>query len=413
MDPRVKYLAPVIPFESIVVESAQGNILHTIDGRDILDINSGQFCTVLGHSNPELAEVVANVARTHQHSCTSVLSEKVLHAAEKINGISGSMDARVLLLSTGSEAVETCLRYGKHITGKDGVICFHNGYHGLTMGSQSITYSGVYAKPLVPRIFPVHTPHGNSEEEIDASLKELQDILEAHADQISMMLLEPVVSVGGLHYPGKRFFAEAEKLANRYDVLLALDESQTGFGRLGTWFAYQMYDLHPHFVICSKAIGLGYPVAALLFDGAMVDNRRITMTHYSSHQNDSFAADIVSFGIDYILDHNLMDDAREKGAYFLERLREVERECDWLVDARGIGFMLGIDFSIPGISDYRPVYRKYHELMLENGVLAQGTDGGRVLRFLPSYVLSKEEIDQCISALKKSHGQLQECIDEL
>ncbi|WP_165043818.1 aspartate aminotransferase family protein [Adlercreutzia sp. ZJ138] len=406
MDERMKLLAPVIPFEDFVIRRASGNYLYTEDDRKILDVNSGQFCAVLGHSNPDLAEIIGKNATTHQHSCTSAVSEKVLFAAHRLNEVSGSFDARTLLLSTGSEAVETCLRYAKHVTGKDGVICFHNGYHGLTMGSQSITYSGVYARPLVPHIFPVRTPHGGNADEAEASLRELEEILDNHAHEIGVAVIEPVVSVGGLIYPGQAFLAEMSALLRRYGVLLALDESQTGFGRLGRWFAFQKYSLSPDFVICSKAIGLGYPVAALLFSGRLVDESAITLTHYSSHQNDSFAADIVSFGIEYIERHNLMAQVEEKSRYFLKRLKEVEAECDWLVDARGVGFMLGMDFEIPSVDDYRPIYREFHSFMLENGVLIQGSDGGRVLRFLPSYTLSFEEIDQCIEVLKRAHEQL-------
>lgn len=406
MDSRMHYLAPVIPFEQFVVDHACGSYLFDKNENKILDINSGQFCTVLGHSNPELSERVGRMAQKHQHSCTSVVSEGVLSAAEKINRISGDMDARVLLLSTGSEAVEACLRYAKHISGKDGVVCFSCGYHGLTMGSQSITYSGVYARPLVPRIFPIDAPEAGDEKAETRSLDALETAIRDHGDEIGLVILEPIVSVGGLIYPSEEYLQKVHRLAKDSGMLFAFDESQTGFGRTGRWFAFQGYDIRPDFVICSKGIGLGYPVAALLFAGDMVDGSTITMTHYSSHQNDSFAAGIIEFGIDYIESRGLLERVIEIGGYFLRKLEEVERECECLVKARGSGLMLGIDFSLPGVDDYRSIYRVFHGLMLENGVLIQGTDGGRVLRFLPDYLVTENEIDLCVAAMKRSCSEL-------
>ena len=167
------------------------------------------------------------------------------------------------------------------------------------------------------------------------------------------------------------------------------DESQTGFGRTGAWFCYQEFQVIPDMVVCSKGIGMGYPVSAVLFRGELC-KEKITMTHYSSHQNDPFAAGIVAFGIDYIEKNDLLNLNRQKGEYFLKKLRGVTEKNKLFVKARGHGMMLGMDINIPGVDNYRAVYKKVSDLAAEKKVLLQGTDGGRVLRFLPDYLVSAD-----------------------
>ena len=401
MEDLFRYMAPVIPFDSNIIKSGKGNYLYTTTGKKILDLNSGQFCTVFGHSNEALCKVIEENARNLQHTCSSCLAESVLKAAKKVNQISGVLDARTLFLSTGSEAVETCLRYAKHITSRDGVICFSNGYHGLSLGSQGITFSGIYSRPRVASVYGIEPP--SNVEKVDEALDKLKEILNKHGYKIAVMLVEPIVSVGGLIYPPFVFFEKAKMILDEYGVLLAFDESQTGFGRTGKWFAYQHMKCVPDFVICSKAMGLGYPVSALLFNGKLVDNTEITMTHYSSHQNDPLAGDIVQFEIDYFIGNNLIERIISLGEYFLEKLKMLEDKYLYFDNARGIGLMLGLDFKIPDVKDYRPIYKKFHDIAENNGVLLQATDGERVLRFLPSYLTTEREVDFCIEMLEKTY----------
>ena len=144
-----KHLIPVIDFCEHVMVAGRGSYLIGEDGRKYIDLNSGQFCTVLGHGNEEFQEQVFDRVMHLAHTASDIVSEPILDCAEKMNRISGDMNARIISLSTGSEAVEFALRYGKYISGADGVICFDKGYHGLTLGSQSITYGGRFTKPHV------------------------------------------------------------------------------------------------------------------------------------------------------------------------------------------------------------------------------------------------------------------------
>lgn len=352
--------------------------------------------TILGHSNPELAACVDKMSKTLAHTSSGMISDTVVQAAMKLNGISGTLDARSILLSTGAEAVEFAIRYAKHITGRSGLVCFEKGYHGLTLGTQSITFGGRYTCPDVANVFSVPIP--SNIEETGHCLEALRDVITTHADQLAAVVMEPIVSVGGMIYPPKDYFTGVRLLCDECDVLLVFDESQTGFGRTGSWFCYQEHGVMPDMVICSKGIGMGYPVSAVLFNAKLLD-KKITMTHYSSHQNDPFAAGLISFGIDYITGHNLLESNKSKGGYFLNKLKEVCCNNALFRKPRGHGLMLGMDLFVDGVSDYRPLYAKVYGQAADAGVLLQGTDGGRVLRFLPDYLISEDDMDFCADVL--------------
>lgn len=392
-----EYLIPIIPFHEQIISRGKGSYIYDEKGRQYLDLNSGQFCTILGHANPDLVERVTEISQTISHTSSGMISEQVLRTAKKLNEISGKLDGRSILLSTGAEAVEFAIRYAKHLTGREGLVCFEKGYHGLTLGTQSITFGGRYAKPAIEEIYSVPVPYEETEEQC---IEQFEQTIRNNGDKIAAVVMEPIVSVGGMLYPSGTYFAKVKSICERYDILLIFDESQTGFGRTGSWFCYQEFDVIPDMVVCSKGIGMGYPVSAVLFQGKLAD-KPMTMTHYSSHQNDPFAAGIVEFGIDYIMENNLLESNKKKGKIFLEKLTKLSQNCERYQNPRGHGMMLGLDISIPGVDNYRGIYQEIYTQAAKMGVLLQGTDGGRVLRFLPDYLLSCEDMDVCVDVLER------------
>jgi acetylornithine/succinyldiaminopimelate/putrescine aminotransferase len=377
------HLIPVINFSDRVMSHGRGSYLYDTKGNKYLDLNSGQFCTVLGHSNGEVLRQIQNSIEKLVHTSTSVISDEVIACSNNLNRISGDMHAYSILLSTGAEAVEFCLRYAKHIKKKTGLICFDKGYHGLTLGSQSVTFGGIFANPTVQDVHPIKIP---TKEDTDVSLERLESIMQ-HM-KIAAILLEPIVSVGGMMYPPAEWFSTVRELCDRYGVLMLLDESQTGFGRTGNWFAYQTYGFIPDMVATAKGTGLGFPVSAVLFRDSLIPKEDgYTMTHYSSHQNDPFAAAVVNAGIRYIEKHQILSSIQKKAIGFLEQLIALEKKTPHIVNARGLGFMLGADLAFESVQDYRPLYKRLSQKMMERGVIIQGTNGGKTLRFLPDYLM--------------------------
>lgn len=395
------YLIPVILYPEIAITEGKGSYLFDASGKKYLDLNSGQFCTILGHSNKFLQEKIDSANANLIHTSSGILSDAVIKASVAINSLSGDLNAYSIFLSTGAEVIEFCLRYAKHITRKTGILCFDCGYHGLSLGAQSITFGGKYAVPSVSGVFsiPVVTEH-SSKEYINDVLLKTKKILREH--EIAAVIIEPVVSVGGMMFLSEYFLHELRCLCTKYETLLVFDECQTGFGRLGHWFAYQKYNIIPDMVATAKGIGLGYPVSLAMFNGSLVEFMDCSMTHYSSHQNDAFAANVILAGIEFITERKILNEVKTNGEYFLRKLQILAEENKYVFYPRGQGLMLGINLKeITGI-DSRIIYDDLNKTLLENGILIQGTDRGRVLRFLPDYMIRKEDIDFGINIISKS-----------
>lgn len=394
------YLLPVISFEPAVMERGKGSYVYDTEGKAYLDLNSGQFCTVLGHCNEEIMDAVRSSMEKLSHTGSNILAKPVVECAGKIHQISREMKAYSILLSTGAEAVEFAIRYGKHLKKKPGVICFDKGYHGLTLGTQSVTYSGKFAVPPVKEVYAVPVPDTfASREELEELVEQFEKLAARQGDNIALVLMEPVVSVGGMLFPDAWYFKQIRQICDRYGLLLVLDESQTGFGRLGTWFAYEQLEIVPDIVVLAKGIGQGYPVSMVLFREELVPEEGFAMTHYSSHQNDAFAASVVNAGIDYMEKYRVLEGIKEKGDYFLNSLQQLVRKNEHIVKARGHGLMLGAELNFEGVRNYRNIYHQIYTEMMHRGVMIQGTNGGMTLRFLPDYLIEKEAIDFALATL--------------
>ncbi|MBQ6455980.1 MAG: aspartate aminotransferase family protein [Mogibacterium sp.] len=397
------HLLPIIHFTEEVMSRGEGSYVYDTEGKKYLDLNSGQFCVALGHSNEEIMEKIFDKARKIVHTASNIYTDEVAECSNKLNELSGDMDAYSILLSTGSEAVEFCMRFSKFLKGREGVVCFDRGYHGLTLGSQTITFGGKFAKPHIDKIATVNVPV--TEEEAEESAEALRKLLET--GEYASVVVEPIVSVGGMLYPPQKWFDLLRKVCDDNDTLLIFDESQTGFGRTGEWFAYQEFHTVPDMVVLAKSVGLGFPVSVAMFRKELVPDETYRMSHYSSHQNDSFAASIINTAIDYIEKNDVLAGIRVKGDYFLKKLQELEQKNEHIRDARGHGLMLGCELYYDGVEDYRPLYGKLYDRMMKNGVIIQGTNGGHTLRFLPDYLLDEKDIDFACDTLDRVLNELQ------
>lgn len=397
------HLLPIIHFTEEVMSKGEGSWVYDTEGKKYLDLNSGQFCVALGHSNDEVLDKIFDKARRIVHTASNIYTGEVAVCSNKLNEMSGAMDAYSILLSTGSEAVEFCMRFSKFLKGREGVICFEKGYHGLTLGSQTITFGGRFAKPHVDEIGTVKVP--TTPEEAEQSAAELRQLLAT--GKYASVIVEPIVSVGGMLYPPMNWFKELRAACDEYDTLLVFDESQTGFGRTGNWFAYQTFDTVPDMVVLAKSVGLGFPVSVAMFRKELVPDEVYRMSHYSSHQNDSFAAAIINTAVEYIDEHDILAGVKARGEYFLKKLCELESKNIHIRDARGNGLMLGCELWYDGVEDYRPLYADLYDRMIKNGVIIQGTNGGHTLRFLPDYLISEEDTDFAIETLDRVLNELE------
>jgi len=393
-----KYMLPVLQFRDIVITRGEGAYVWDANGNKILDLNSGQFCAIFGHSNPKIGDELGKIAQKLQDTDTSTLSDDVLLAAKQMHDIASEMQGRVIFLSTGAEANECCLRYAKHIKRKSGIVSFDLGYHGLTHGTAGYSMSRNRIRPPLEHSYVVRAPRAYyddqlSNEQINVYVSEFENLVRTERENIAAAIFEPIISGGGLLFPPKYYFKRIREICIELDIFLVFDECQTGFGRTGTWFYYQQLECIPDFLVCAKAMGLGFPVACVVANGNSVPQESFAMMHYSSHQNEPFAGRLVSFAIDSISKENMLQANKIKGEYLLQALVRLSHEHSIINSPRGKGLMCGFNLLIEGVQDYKEAGSEFCRIALENGVLLQHCNNGQTIRLLPNYMVEEKDID--------------------
>lgn len=410
-----KYMLPVLSFRDIVLVRGEGSYVWDADGNRYLDLNSGQFCAVLGHSDPGVSRKMLEISQTLQDTDTSTLTRSVLLAARKIHDRVPEMNGRILFLSTGAEAVECCLKYAKHIKEKPGVIAFDKAYHGLTHGSAAYSMSRDRIRPTVEHSYVTPAPRAHSGDgpDTDRCIEAFRQTIAEHRDDIAAAIFEPIISGGGFFFPPSRYFRAIREICDENGIFLVFDECQTGFGRTGSWFYYQQLGCVPDFVVSAKAMGMGYPVSCVIANGHTIQHARFAMEYFSSHQNEPYAGALVSHLIDEIDARGLLDRNRAFGAYLLAKLGAIAAESTLVGSPRGRGLMCAFDLSDTGRLDSKQAGDLFCKIAQQNGLLIQHCNLGRTIRLLPNYAATEADFDFLAAQLKTTLALFQAALDQI
>lgn len=385
----------VVSYNDFVLDHGDGSWVFDTAGNKYLDLNSGQFCLAFGHNDKELQEVVFKQLGKIYHTNTATLTPEVFKACDDMASITGKKLKKTIFLSTGSEANECAYRYSRFITGKNTIVALKNGYHGLTLGSQQLSVGGIYAKPSNASALFMQ------DFSTDELVKFFDKIFHETNDDIAAVIVEPILGVGGIIVPPDDFFIELRKICTEKNIILIFDECQTGMARTGKWFAYQGIGVEPDILVAAKSIGAGFPISSVTFNSDYIHEVENKVLHFSSHQNDPLACSIVSYVIDRITRDDILNRNLEMGKYILKCLNELAIKHDILENPRGKGLMLGIDFSESFLSSVNNSSKIFTDSLKKEGILLQTICKGKTFRLLPSYVISKSEIDFLIEKLDK------------
>lgn len=400
---------PVLDFRDPVFSTGAGSWVTDEEGNAFLDVSSGQFCAIFGHSYPKLGELFERIATSLQDTDTSSLSASVLSAFADLRRITPDDDFRFLLLSTGAEANEACFKYAKFLARKPGILTFDRGYHGLTHGTAAYSLSRDRIRPPLPGSHCIHLPEGKYElgpADEAQMLVELDSVLERNGHEIAMVFFEPLISGGGFYIPSAEFFSAAQEIVRSRGIFFGLDECQTGMGRTGHWFLYQNYGLSPDFVTTAKGLGAGFPVACLMVSTSAFAGDALEMKYFSSHQNEPFAGSLVSFVISEIEQRFLLERNQRMGELLMRKTSELMGEKGSISNVRGRGMMIGFDVVGP---HGEPLAEQLCSLAIGHGLLLQHCNYGRTVRLLPNYLITEQEVDELIVRLAKCVADL-ECL---
>ncbi len=400
-DRQGKCILPVNKYIEPVLKKGKGSFVWDVDGNKYLDLNGGQFCLCFGHTYPAYTEAVIQQLNTIAHTNTNTLSSVVFEALQRLVEITDKTFKAGILLSTGAEAVEFALRFSKSIKKNDKIIFLNEGYHGSSLGAQSVSTYGKWAFPKISGAFGVTVPRTLAE--VAPCVEEIKRVLKENHEGIAAVIMEPILGAGGMIFPPVQFFKEVRALCNRHEVILIFDECQTGFGRTGHWFCYQKYGIAPDVLIFAKAVGAGAPVSGVLFTEDLVEKMRHgNLTHFGSHQNDPLAAAIVLFVIAEIKKKNILARVENSGKNFLNKIIKIAAQNKTLVNPRGIGLMIAFDLNEELFTDEKNPGQELMQSLLSRGILIQSFNRGRTFRILPNFLISLDEIDFFIKNLQES-----------
>jgi acetylornithine aminotransferase/acetylornithine/N-succinyldiaminopimelate aminotransferase len=372
----------------VELASGEGVYLYDSEGKRYLDLLSGIGVSALGYNHPAITAAITKQAETLIHTSNLFFHRGTTEVALRLTEITG-LD-RVFLCNSGTEAWEAALKLarahagllraeGKQIGTK--IIALENSFHGRSIGSVSTTHKAAYREPFGPVMPGVEFVKHNDV----AALKA------AFSNEVCAIAIEVLQGEGGINWISEEFLAAARELCDSTGALLLFDEIQSGMGRTGTWCAYQHFSVRPDVTTLAKPLAGGVPMGAMLCTEEAARAFKPGM-HGTTFGGNPLACAVAIAVIDTIKHEGLLAHVTEVGTYFIEQFNELKKKHEAIVEVRGAGLMIGVDFHSADVAKH------LHETMMERGFILNRTHD-TVLRFLPPYILTRDQIDIAIRTM--------------
>lgn len=388
------------------LNGGNGIYIEDMDGNTYIDCLTAASCNLLGYSYDEIAQAYYDTAvRIQQTAFDYSPNPDTVEFAKKLTEIApGDFDKRVLFGLSGSDSSCGSIEAARKYTGKMGIISFNFAYHGSTGLSQAASgfrslNEGIYDlnDPDFTKVrFPV-TP-----DDCENTLKNIESILAF--GKTAAVMVEIIQGDGGTLLAPKDFFPRLREMLDRYNVLLIDDEIQSGMGRTGKWWACDHEGIIPDITVIGKGLSAGYaPVSALAGRKDVLDSL-VPSAHSFTYSGHGPSFKTASKVIDIIKNENLIGNAYQTGNRLLQGLKEAEKYPDVVVEARGRGFMIGIEINI---SKNLLASKIFAFRCLEKGVyFGYIGDKQRVIRVLPPLVLNQQECDEIIRIVQETAEEM-------
>lgn len=366
----------------VVIDRAAGAEMWDADGKRYLDLFPGWGCSLLGHCHPRVVEAIREQAGRLIHVDNTFYTEVQGRLAEKLHDC--GFGGKSFFCNSGAEANEAAIKLARRHTpeGRYKIITMERSFHGRTFGAMSATaQSRTHAghEPLVPGF--VYVPYND----VDAAAG-------AITEETAAILVEPIQGEGGVNIPDDDYLPALRDLCSEKQILLILDEVQTGCGRTGKWFGYQHSDIEPDIMTLAKALGGGAPI------GAMVAQPEVAASltpgsHATTYGANPLVAAASLAMFEAIEQENLLDRAAWLGERILARARRLQDEFGFIESVRGRGLMIALELSLPGA----PIVNT----ALERGLRINCTQE-TILRMLPAMTMTDEQVDEAFDILTES-----------
>lgn len=372
----------------VVIEKGEGVWVWDVDGKKYLDMLAAYSALNQGHCHPKIIRAMIEQANRCTLTSRAFHNDKMGDFLEKLCKLTGFEKA--LPMNSGAEAVETALKVArkwgyqkKGIAKNRGeIIACENNFAGRTISIISFSSEEQYKEgfgPFTPGFKII--PYNNAEA-----------LEEAINENTIAFIVEPVQGEGGIIVPDEGYLKKVREITKKNDVLLILDEIQSGFGRTGELFAYYYENIRPDILVMGKALSGGaYPVSAIVTDNEIMDVLK-PGDHGSTFGGNPVAAAVAMAALDVLIDEELPQKSKKLGKYLMEELKKINSPV--IKEIRGKGLFIGIE-----IKKEFGTARKYTEKLEEMGVLCKATHG-QTIRLAPPLIITKEELDFAIDKIR-------------
>jgi len=385
-----------------IIESGQGAILRDVEGREYIDFAGGIGAMSVGHSHPKIVAAIKSQAEKMTHCCIMINQyPPAIALAEKLCQITpGESPKKVVLFSSGAEAVENAVKIARYYTKRPAIIVFENGYHGRTQLAMTMTSKVKPFKfgfgPFAPEIYRM--PFGDV-----AGPEKLYDFFAQHInpEAVAAVVAEPVQGEGGFIVPPSDYFQGLQKICRDHGILLVIDEIQSGMGRTGKMFAIEHWGIEPDIMTVGKSLAAGMPLSAVVGKAEIMDSIHPGGLGGTYSGNPLACAAAVAV-MDVFETENMLEKSIALGKKLRERFEIWEKEFDLIGEIRGLGVMLGLALvkgpkSEPAADEAGQMVSYCHE----NGliIISCGTYGN-VVRTLVPFVVTDDQLEKGLAIME-------------
>ncbi|MDH5533885.1 MAG: aspartate aminotransferase family protein [Candidatus Pacebacteria bacterium] len=379
------FLLNTYPFRGKVFSRGEGNYLIDDKNQKYLDVMINYGVNIFGYDHPELNSAIKNQVDSLLNLHCSFANEVRAEAAQKLIKRSGGKLKKVYFANSGAEAIEAAIKFALLYSERKEIISMEGGFHGKTLAALSVTNNSKYRNGLTSSLMNISFAQFNNIESLRSLISE----------ETAAVILEPIQGESGIIVPDGNYLSEVSALCEETNTLLILDEIQTGAGRTGTFLAFQGMSsdeniIQPDIVCLGKGIAGGIPSGVVLMSKAVAEHVNKAMQTSTFGGNPLSCAGIKTI-LDLITDDQL-ESVSELGEYFINQLQQIDSEL--IVEVRGKGLMIGVEM------DSNQVDRDQILKSLQKEFILASPAGDNVVRFLPPYTITKEEINQIILTLK-------------
>jgi acetylornithine aminotransferase len=364
--------------------------LWDADGKEYLDLLAGVAVNILGHCPPKVVTAIKEQAETLLHCSNYYNIPQQIRLAELL--CENSFAERVFFCNSGAEANEAAIKLArkysaeKYGSGRSEILTANASFHGRTFCGISATGQDKVKEgfaPLLPGFR--HLPFGD-----------IEALRAAVSAETCAILLEPIQGEGGVNIPPKGYFKQVRQLCDEKNLLLILDEVQTGCGRTGSLFAYEQEGIKPDIMTLAKGLASGVPIGAMLATDALAAHLG-PGTHGSTFGGNPLATAAGIATIETLLRDAILDNCQEMGAYFIQELDKLQQKYAFILKVRGRGLIIGVELDIEG--------GEMVKTAMTRGLLINCTLG-KVLRFVPPLIITRAEIDHAIKILDEIFSEV-------